>query len=231
MIQLRRACDLKVKVLKWHNTLMEALQEDPATDETIREVKVENCKDSDSESNSAVVSVKVEEVTIETTKIHLPDTKKVVSTPSKPETTKIVPKPNRSLNKVLLVKKKKSKALQCDQCEMSFEDSKEFRAHMMKHNLRTCPICSISIRSDNFKRHYEMHSASTEVCEICGKLAKNKESLRGHMFHQHKHTADTYKCDHCDRRFRYKYKYKLHIQKVHIGKVVGFLRKVFVIMK
>lgn len=117
-----------------------------------------------------------------------------------------------------VIKKSKPEIFLCSQCEMSFEDKRSFNAHMGKHKCKTCTICGASIRSDNFKKHFDSHSANPEVCEICGAVAKNKESLRGHMFHQHKRSADSYKCELCDSRFRYKYKYSLHIQKIHIGK-------------
>lgn len=126
----------------------------------------------------------------------------------------------KTQNGHLIIKHRKTtqKVLMCDQCAISFEDAKSFNAHMAKHRSKTCPLCGVSIRSDNFKKHVDMHNASPEVCEICGAVAKNKESLRGHMFHQHKNRADSYKCQFCDRMFRYKYKHTLHIQKVHIGK-------------
>lgn len=107
--------------------------------------------------------------------------------------------------------------LQCEQCKVVCESKRLLSAHMMKHKFTVCPICSSSIRSDNFKRHYEMHSAGAEICEICGKTAKNKESLRGHMFHQHRENAPTYKCDHCGRLFNHRYKYTMHIKKTHTG--------------
>lgn len=111
----------------------------------------------------------------------------------------------------------KKEFLECEQCDLKFEDSKRFHAHSSKHKLCTCTICGMSIRSDNFKRHVELHSAGTEICEICGKTAKNKESLRGHMFYQHRDKAATYKCEYCGHVFKYRYKYNLHIRKMHTG--------------
>lgn len=116
-----------------------------------------------------------------------------------------------------LKKQNFQKDLRCEHCEVKFEDGKTFRSHLSKHNLTTCPVCDALVRSDNFKRHSELHNAKREVCEICGKTAKNKESLRGHMFYQHRDNAEVYKCEQCNRTFRYKCKYKLHILKTHIG--------------
>lgn len=114
-------------------------------------------------------------------------------------------------------KKDENRIYECERCDIKFENNKSLQAHMSKHKVRVCSICNSSIRSDNFKRHFELHSATTEICEICGKTAKNKESLRGHMFYQHRENAALYKCEHCDREFRYRYKYKLHIRKAHTG--------------
>lgn len=133
-----------------------------------------------------------------------------------------VPEVENSINEMIdfshkLKKLKFPKDLRCEHCDVKFEDGKTFRAHLSKHNLITCPVCDAVVRSDNFKRHSELHNAKREVCEICGKTAKNKESLRGHMFYQHRENAEVYKCEQCNRVFRYKCKYKLHILKTHIG--------------
>lgn len=109
------------------------------------------------------------------------------------------------------------RSLECEQCDIKFDNYRSQQAHMSKHKVRQCSICNSSIRADNFKRHFELHSASKEICEICGKTAKNKESLRGHMFYQHRNNAERYKCEECDREFRYRYKYTLHVRKAHTG--------------
>lgn len=109
-------------------------------------------------------------------------------------------------------------SLNCNKCNIKFENYKAFHNHILKHKFTKCHLCGASIRSDNFRRHYEMHTAPTEVCEICGKTAKNKESLRGHMFCQHKENPVLYKCDECNREFKQRYKYTLHIRKAHTGK-------------
>lgn len=108
--------------------------------------------------------------------------------------------------------------LSCDKCNIKFESYRAFYTHALKHKLTKCPVCSAFIRSDNFKRHYELHNAPPEVCQICGKTAKNKESLRGHIFYQHNDNPVVYKCDECNMEFKKRYKYTLHVRKVHRGK-------------
>lgn len=117
-------------------------------------------------------------------------------------------------------KKRLPKRLECDQCELKFENVKAWRNHLHKHKLTKCPKCNRLIRVDNFKRHFEMHSASAEICEICGKTAKNKESLRGHMYYQHRTNPEAFKCEHCGRVFSYKSKYSLHIKQMHTGRIL-----------
>lgn len=126
---------------------------------------------------------------------------------------------NEQFEKKMAQKRKQlsKRSLECDRCNIKFENSRLLQAHMSKHKFKECSICNSSIRADNFKRHFELHSASKEICEICGKTAKNKESLRGHMFYQHRNNAEKYKCDECNREFRYRYKYTLHVRKVHTG--------------
>lgn len=167
------------------------------------------------------INVKPPTKLISNVKLKLPNTiSKINVKPStKPITNVKLKLPSTILKTVETPPTKENKPLRCDECEIDFFTRRQLRAHNMKHTLIKCSICSASIRADNFKRHFEMHGAGPEICEICGSIAKNKESLRGHMFHQHKHTADTYKCELCGSRFRYKYKYRLHIQKVHVGKL------------
>lgn len=117
---------------------------------------------------------------------------------------------------------KTNKVLSCTYCNDEFNSTKEMQCHMSKHKLTKCSICNASIRSDNFKRHFELHTAPKEICEICGKTAKNKESLRGHMFYQHRDNGELYKCQFCPKVFRYRYKHKMHVRKAHTGKLLQF---------
>lgn len=200
--ELQKACDLKTKLLKWYKNSLLDLEVDIAEN-------VINSTETTIE-NDADMNLKEDVSNIESGE----------STEPSPQSEKVpsLTKYNGRLRVKYISKKNIPKILICDQCEIGFEDVKSFNAHMGRHRCKTCSICGASIRADNFKKHVDMHSASTEVCEICGAVAKNKESLRGHMFHQHKRTADSYKCEFCGSMFRYKYKYRLHIQKVHVGK-------------
>lgn len=143
------------------------------------------------------------------------------------EDLKTAKKCNNQFNRQTAEKEKLPRKLFCEHCDATFEDSKKFKAHLSKHSFTTCPECNQLVRSDNFKRHFVLHNASTEICEICGKIAKNKESLRVHMFYQHRENAELIKCDQCNLIFRNKYKYKLHIQKSHIGTIDCFSWNIF----
>lgn len=108
--------------------------------------------------------------------------------------------------------------MKCTECDLLFFIRREYMQHMKQHNIvSVCKICGRQVLSSNYRRHLEVHKSSPKVCELCGAVAKNTESLRGHIFYMHKSTAEQYKCKICDKFFRYKYKFKLHQRKAHGG--------------
>lgn len=110
-----------------------------------------------------------------------------------------------------------NKNLKCEICNITFKDRASYTTHCGKHKKTTCEICSISIRSDNFKKHLLLHTSGPTSCDICGATCKNIESLRGHIFYQHKSSANEYVCEECGKHFRIKYKFELHKKKEHTG--------------
>lgn len=129
---------------------------------------------------------------------------------------------NRELNEVfkkqIELKRKTETSFECTECNVRFNFQKYYLQHMKKHNIvSVCKICGIQVLTCNYRRHLEVHKSSPKVCEICGAVAKNAESLRGHMFYMHKSSAEQYQCQHCGKFYRYKYKYQLHVRKAHGG--------------
>ncbi|KAB0796135.1 hypothetical protein PPYR_07517 [Photinus pyralis] len=109
-----------------------------------------------------------------------------------------------------------SEDFECLQCGAKFSSKKSLQQHMAKHKVDSCPFCQVVMRRDNLKKHIQIHTDSPEVCEICGKLAKNKESLRGHMNYAHKKKAKI-KCKECGKEFKSTHHYNTHFRNVHLG--------------
>ncbi|KAF5275553.1 hypothetical protein FQR65_LT04156 [Abscondita terminalis] len=107
-------------------------------------------------------------------------------------------------------------AMDCTECGLNFTSKKLFQQHRAKHRVDNCPFCFVVMRRDNLKKHMQIHVESPEVCEICGKVAKNKESLRGHINYLHKKKAKT-KCDYCEKEFKSTHHYNTHVRNVHLG--------------
>lgn len=105
----------------------------------------------------------------------------------------------------------------CDTCNLTFTYKSQFNLHKNKHKKTKCQICNAVIRTDNFRKHLMLHSAAPMNCKLCGATCKNIESLRGHIYYQHKMQADTYVCEECGKKFRTKYKFSLHKKKEHTG--------------
>ncbi|KAF2894633.1 hypothetical protein ILUMI_11531 [Ignelater luminosus] len=123
---------------------------------------------------------------------------------------------NEFLKKYAAYRKKRDVILKCSDCEVEFNSKRPFLRHMMKHKIEKCPFCSVTMRKDNLKRHMEIHADSPEICDICGKKAKNKESLRGHINYHHKNKA-LIQCESCGKEFKCKAQCTAHIKKVHLG--------------
>ncbi|XP_018326728.1 zinc finger protein 69 homolog [Agrilus planipennis] len=105
----------------------------------------------------------------------------------------------------------------CEVCVETFDDDYAYKLHMKKHQSKTCDLCNVTIRADNFKKHMDnVHKDEPAVCEVCGKVAKNKESLRGHMYYIHLNRK-TFQCEHCNKYFQSKHGYLHHLKKTHLG--------------
>ncbi|KAJ8922749.1 hypothetical protein NQ315_007784 [Exocentrus adspersus] len=127
-------------------------------------------------------------------------------------------KQEKSLQQVIdEVVAKANKTYKCEICNITFPDKSTYSTHSGKHKKTKCEMCGIVIRSDNFKKHLMLHNSGPSTCDICGAICKNIESLRGHIFYQHKSSANEYVCEECGKHFRIKYKFELHKKKEHTG--------------
>lgn len=118
--------------------------------------------------------------------------------------------------KILQEPRRNTEELECLDCCIKFSSKRLLQLHMAKHKVDRCPFCNIVMRRDNLKKHIQIHSDSPEICEVCGKIAKNKESLRGHINYSHKKKAKI-KCNECEKEFKSAHHYNTHVRNVHLG--------------
>ena len=83
-----------------------------------------------------------------------------------------------------------------------------------KHKMIKCKVCAKSIRSDNIKRHQQMHASFNlrRECATCGKTFKLVEYLRNH-----ERNAKPIACDTCDKMFCHQSEMERHKRTEHIG--------------
>ncbi|XP_063703846.1 zinc finger protein 616-like [Culicoides brevitarsis] len=108
----------------------------------------------------------------------------------------------------------------CDICGKSYKTKYQLRDHQLTHNEeRTlkCKMCPATFKLANSLRTHEtqVHASTGPVsCEICGKLCKNKSSLKSHSA---LHSKNDIACPHCDKKYKVLDTLKRHMQRTHLG--------------
>lgn len=90
----------------------------------------------------------------------------------------------------------------CDLCCLTVKD--HFKHHKVVH--LNCKYCIYQLRTSFDKKFWE------KVCNICGKIFSNVESLE--YWHKRTHTSD-WKCYECDTEFSSKWNLKRHLIEIH----------------
>ncbi|XP_063908676.1 zinc finger and BTB domain-containing protein 49-like isoform X2 [Zophobas morio] len=110
------------------------------------------------------------------------------------------------------------KRCKCNICDKTFPSRFKLYSHKRTEHVApgVCNVCGMVVRSDNLKRHIQLHLAQPVECKDCGKIFKNSESLRGHMLI---HKGVIYTCEICGRMCKVKSEYKRHM-KSHIRRLV-----------
>ncbi|XP_072933962.1 uncharacterized protein [Epargyreus clarus] len=108
----------------------------------------------------------------------------------------------------------------CKICKAIIEDEQEFNNHLKTHmNVHRCSICdAVFKKRDTIIAHIKSHEAmkklrqskGAHVCEICGWMLKDAESLKEH--HEDKHVKK-YTCYYCGRMYKGELSFDMHIKK------------------
>lgn len=123
-----------------------------------------------------------------------------------------IPEEDFTVIKALAMKK----IFKCRECKQIFGSRfKLFNHRRTEHMTRgVCNICGRVVRSDNLKKHINLHSDGPCTCKECGKTFKNSESLRTHKFI---HSENNYTCEICGKSFKLKSEHTRHLKK-HEGR-------------
>lgn len=105
----------------------------------------------------------------------------------------------------------------CNVCNVDFRGNVLYLRHKGKHIKKTCEICGVTTRQDNFNKHMTKHKLGQQVCDICGSIHKSLEGLRTHLFHFHNAKKKLYTCGECGESFKYSHRLTYHKRKIHTG--------------
>ncbi|XP_073828695.1 uncharacterized protein [Musca autumnalis] len=119
----------------------------------------------------------------------------------------------------------------CDICYTAYPVKGDLNRHMQtKHSdcpkpkvTHKCNKCEKTfVKATGYRIHLEFcdgrppDNSKTQVsCEKCGKISKNKKSLRKHILHEHPENDKQYQCQICDQICKSKQNLKSHFQAVH----------------
>ncbi|KAJ8707975.1 hypothetical protein PYW08_010341 [Mythimna loreyi] len=108
----------------------------------------------------------------------------------------------------------------CEVCKALTEDEQEYHNHLRTHtNIHQCAICNMVFKKrvtiiKHLKRHEKMkniaYTDSAHICEKCGKILEDEESLRQHYDTKH-HKKFT--CYYCGRMYKGEMSFDMHIKK------------------
>ena len=112
----------------------------------------------------------------------------------------------------------------CSICSKRFLFKSEVSDHCRQvHNspMLYCKVCNASFKyQSNLSRHYSSCDRDTISprklkCSICGKRFAKLQYVRDHIKGQHK--PPTYKCQFCEKKFKFRSSLAYHKQKAHKG--------------
>ena len=118
------------------------------------------------------------------------------------------------------VQQKHGGSLTCAICKAKFPDTYTALTHQAKVHETTmkCRPCNqVFITYQHFRRHHRIHAGliTSCVCDLCGKVLKNKGSYNVHMLCMH--SEKRFKCYQCDYKTNFKINLQHHIEDIHEG--------------
>ncbi|XP_030032086.2 zinc finger protein 2 homolog [Manduca sexta] len=108
----------------------------------------------------------------------------------------------------------------CKVCKAFTEDELEYHNHLKTHtNIHQCAHCNTVFKKrDTIIAHLKWHekmknigqSESAHICEICGVILENEQSLTEHWENRH---YKKYTCYYCGRMYKGEISFEMHIKK------------------
>ncbi|XP_052073146.1 zinc finger protein 37-like [Mytilus californianus] len=114
------------------------------------------------------------------------------------------------------------KRRECHICNKKFVDNAHFLGHMHTHmgyKPYKCEKCKLQYTyKATYKRHLKVcktPTAKTFKCPMCPQIFERKDVLSDHMIGKHKKGVDQYRCQICNKGFRYRSSKSKHNRKYH----------------
>ena len=113
----------------------------------------------------------------------------------------------------------------CKICNEVFESFSDLKDHtkIHRHENHKCEICSkLFSKKSNLQHHIRSvhEGVKNHLCEFCDKAFSQASDLKKHMRNKHSdatiHEDKKYKCDQCNRSFKYSGNLRIH-EKIHDG--------------
>ncbi|XP_045485377.1 zinc finger protein 865 [Pieris rapae] len=108
----------------------------------------------------------------------------------------------------------------CKVCNACIEDERDYKFHIQTHtNLYICDICSMTFRGRNgVINHLKWHenikklikTDQGHICEICGLIFENDNTLEEHNLTTH---VKNYTCYYCGKMYKGEVSFEAHIRK------------------
>ncbi|XP_075989330.1 uncharacterized protein LOC142985191 isoform X5 [Anticarsia gemmatalis] len=109
----------------------------------------------------------------------------------------------------------------CESCGIHFTTSQGLNhhsAHIHKNESFDCQICGKTFFGEHLRAAHikRSHDPENIKCKICGKILGSVIQKETHMAKEHDYYIQEFKCDKCDKSFRYNHMLVRHTKRVHL---------------